>query len=118
MLTGVPAFDGEEVSEILARVIEREPDWSKLPPNVPSRIRELLRRCLEKDSKKRRRDAGDVRFDIVQAMAEPAEAPPLATAAARPRVSPGSQRRSPLPPRLCWDSFISTARPKIAPWSG
>ena len=64
MLTGKRAFDGEDVSEILARVIEREPDWSALPANTPPGIRRLLRRCLEKNVKARRRDAGDVIADI------------------------------------------------------
>ena len=71
MLTGRQAFDGDDVGGILARVIEREPDWSKLPPKLPPRIQELLRRCLEKDLKKRRRDAGDLRMDIEQSLAEP-----------------------------------------------
>src|SRR4030095_2055131 len=48
MLAGRPAFDGDDVGEILARVIEREPDWSKLPAKIPPRIQELLRRSLEK----------------------------------------------------------------------
>ena len=52
-------------------MIEREPDWSKLPPNVSPRIHELLQRCLEKDPKKRKRDAGDLRIDIEQALTEP-----------------------------------------------
>ena len=64
MLTGKRAFDGEDVSEILARVIEREPDWSVLPANTPPGIRRLLKRCLEKNVKERRRDAGDVIADI------------------------------------------------------
>ena len=64
MLTGKRAFDGEDVSEILARVIEREPDWSALPANIPPGIRRLLKRCLEKNVKERRRDAGDVIADI------------------------------------------------------
>ncbi len=64
MLTARRAFDGDDVSEILARVIEREPDWTALPANVPPGIRQLLKRCLEKDLKKRRRDAGDVIADI------------------------------------------------------
>ncbi len=74
MLTGRPAFAGDDVGEILARVIEREPDWSKLPSKLPWRITELLRRCLEKDPRKRRRDAADMRIDIEQALAEPAAA--------------------------------------------
>ena len=67
MLTGKRAFDGEDVSEILARVIEREPDWSVLPANTPPGIRRLLKRCLEKNVKERRRDAGDVIADIEDA---------------------------------------------------
>jgi Tol biopolymer transport system component len=71
MLAGRPAFSGDSVTEILARVIEREPDWSLLPPGVPSRVQDLLRGCLEKDPRKRRRDAGDLRLDIEHALSEP-----------------------------------------------
>jgi len=67
MLTGTRAFDGQDVSEILAQVIEREPNWSALPANTPPRIRLLLKRCLEKNLKERRRDAGDVVADIEDA---------------------------------------------------
>ena len=84
MLTGHPAFEGEDVGEILARVIEREPDWSKLPPKLPGRITELLKRCLEKDPRKRRRDAADVRIDIEQAGTEP-EAVPLPSGEGAPK---------------------------------
>ena len=68
MLTGQQAFGGEDVTQILARILEREPDWTLLPPNVPPRVRELLRLCLQKDIKKRRSDAADVRIDIEQAL--------------------------------------------------
>jgi eukaryotic-like serine/threonine-protein kinase len=67
MLTGQQAFRGETVAETIARVIEREPDWKSLPPSVPE-IHELLRSCLEKDPKKRRRDAGDVRIEIERSL--------------------------------------------------
>ena len=79
MLAGRPAFDGDDVGGILARVIEREPDWSKLPPKLPPRIQELLRRCLEKDVHKRRRDAGELRIDIEQSLAEPLAATAVTT---------------------------------------
>jgi len=49
MLTGRKAFEGEDVADILSRVLQREPDWALLPPNVPPRIRELLLLCLEND---------------------------------------------------------------------
>ena len=70
MLAGRPAFPGDSVTEVLARVLEREPDWRQLPPTVPSRVEELLRRCLEKDPKKRRRDIGDVRLELEQARSD------------------------------------------------
>ncbi|HVH29711.1 MAG TPA: protein kinase [Vicinamibacterales bacterium] len=79
MLAGHPAFQGDSVSEILARVIERDPDWSRLPAALPARMDELLRRCLEKDPRKRRRDMGDVRIEIEQALSDPRHeaAPPV-----------------------------------------
>lgn len=71
MLTGRPAFWGEDVPEILSNILQREPNWTLLPPGVPPGIQKLLRLCLEKDMKKRRRDAGDVWIDIEQALTEP-----------------------------------------------
>ena len=56
MLTGRRAFEGEDVSLILAAVIQSEPRWDGVPANV----RRLLESCLEKDPKKRLRDIGDV----------------------------------------------------------
>ena len=74
MLTGRPAFEGEEVSDVLARVIEREPDLTRLPAKTPPSIRRLLRRCLEKDRKRRLADAADVRLEIDEASAPLADA--------------------------------------------
>jgi Tol biopolymer transport system component len=74
MLTGKRAFDGEETTEVLARVIEREPDFKALPRPTPPAIRRLLRRTLEKDRKRRLADASDARLEIDEAsMATPAE---------------------------------------------
>ena len=64
MLTGRRAFEGEAISEVLARVIEREPDWTTLPASTPARLRELLRRCLRKDPKSRLQAIGDARVQI------------------------------------------------------
>src|SRR5207302_10602952 len=55
-LSGHAAFAGETVSDLIARILEREPDWSALPPAIPSRLRELLRRCLQKPLAERPRD--------------------------------------------------------------
>ena len=59
MLSGKKAFDGPTITDVLAAVVTREPDWSALPAGTPSSVRRLLHRCLEKDLKKRLRDAGD-----------------------------------------------------------
>src|ERR1700680_4307257 len=71
LLTGKQAFQGETVTEILAAVLKGEPDWQALPPPTPTKIRDLLRRCLQKDMNRRVRDAGDVRIEIEEALAAP-----------------------------------------------
>jgi serine/threonine protein kinase/Tol biopolymer transport system component len=63
-LTGRVTFAGDTVSDSIAKILEREPDWSALPATTPTSIRRLLRRCLTKDPKKRLRDIGDVRIEI------------------------------------------------------
>jgi Tol biopolymer transport system component len=64
MLTGSQAFRGETVSDTLASVLKTQPDGGALPENTPRVIRELLRRCLEKDAKLRLRDIGEARIAI------------------------------------------------------
>src|SRR5262249_293632 len=87
MLTGCQAFDGEDVHDILSRVLQRGPDWSKLPSSLPPRVKEVLRRCLEKDLKNRFPDIGDVRIDIEQALKEPKEIALSPVHARGPRLS-------------------------------
>src|SRR5262245_4779908 len=67
MLTGKRAFAGDEVSETLASVLAREPDWTALPTDVAPSIRTLLRRCLEKDRRRRVADISTARFAIEEA---------------------------------------------------
>ena len=67
-LTGRQTFDGESPSDVFARVLERDPDWSALPPRTPPRVRDLLERCLEKDPARRLRDAGDARIELERAL--------------------------------------------------
>jgi WD40 repeat protein len=55
MLTGTQLFSGETVSDTLAATLTKDPDLEQ----VPAKVRPLLRRCLEKDSRKRLRDIGD-----------------------------------------------------------
>src|SRR6185436_18256837 len=83
MLSGDATFDGEHSSDVLARVLEREPDFGRLPPGTPAAVQRLLRRCLEKDPRRRLRDVGDARLEIADARAEIADVPAHA-ARARP----------------------------------
>ena len=64
MLTGRRLFVGETSSDILAAVLTREIDWTKLPAATPPGVRRLLARCLERDPRKRLRDIGDARPDL------------------------------------------------------
>jgi serine/threonine-protein kinase len=64
MLTGKRAFEGEDVSDILATVLKSEPDWTALPADVPASIRTLLIRCLEKDRTRRVADIAAALFVI------------------------------------------------------
>ena len=63
-LTGRRAFIGETSSDLVAGIIEREPDWSRLPRNLSPTLHRLLRRCLEKDPQRRLRDIGDASLEI------------------------------------------------------
>ena len=73
MLTGSRAFTGNDVSDVLARILEREPDFSALPRMTPPPIRRLLRRSLEKDRKRRLPDIGVAVLEIDEALTTPAE---------------------------------------------
>jgi serine/threonine-protein kinase len=64
MLAGRAAFAGDTLADTIARVIEREPDWTALPASTPEPIRNLLLGCLAKDPRDRLRDIGDVRITI------------------------------------------------------
>jgi len=64
MLAGRRLFAGETVSDTLAAVLTREPDWTLLPSSTPAGVRRLLTRCLERDPKKRLRDIGDARLEL------------------------------------------------------
>ena len=79
-LAGRRAFGGATVSDSIAAVLGREPDWNTLPAKTPEPLRDLLRRCLQKDLQKRLRDIGDAGPDLEEALAEPAKAAPAPVA--------------------------------------
>ena len=71
MLAGRRAFTGDTASDVLARVIERDPDWAALPAGLPEPIRRLLERSLRKDRRRRLSDIADARIEIDDALAAP-----------------------------------------------
>jgi hypothetical protein len=84
MLTGKVAFEGETVSDTPAGILGQEPRWEALPAGTPESIRVLLRRCLEKDPRRRLRDIGDASIEIHETLDSPAIVPPVGVLAARP----------------------------------
>ena len=76
MLTGRRAFPGETRADVLAAVLEREPDWDALPAATSPTVRSLLRRCLRKDRNRRLRDIADARIELEDLQDGPDELPP------------------------------------------
>ena len=66
MLSGKRAFDAETLSEVLVQVLERDPDWMRLPADLPRGVARVVRRCLEKDPRRRFHDMADVRLDLAE----------------------------------------------------
>jgi len=64
MLSGQIPFKGDTIADMLACLIDREPDWELLPRNTPRNMRVLLRRCLTKNPRRRLRDIGDAAIEI------------------------------------------------------
>jgi serine/threonine-protein kinase len=64
MLTGANPFACATITDTLAHVLEREPEWGALPGETPASIRTLVRRCLIKDPDKRLHDIADARIEI------------------------------------------------------
>ena len=94
MLTGQRPFKGDDVSDTLASVLTRQPDWTALPAATPALIRRLLRRCLEKDRTRRLADMADARLDIDDALSGSDVDAPVAVSTSRTRE------------RLAWASAL------------
>jgi eukaryotic-like serine/threonine-protein kinase len=75
MLSGKAAFARETVTATLSAVVESDPDWTELPTSVPAPVGRLIRRCLEKDPRRRLRDIGDARYEIEQLIDASVNAP-------------------------------------------
>jgi serine/threonine-protein kinase len=71
MLGGRRAFAGDTISDTLAKVLERDPEWSTLPADTPPALRRLLERCLVKNPRQRLQSIGDARIAIEELLADP-----------------------------------------------
>ena len=96
MLTGRRAFPGNEIADVLAAVLTREPDWTLLPASLSPDVSTLLRLCLHKDRAQRLRDIGDAWLALNGAFDRPSHS------AARPTPTPRSAWKRAIP-------FASTA---------
>ena len=96
MLTGTRPFGESTITDTLARVLEREPEWTALPAAMPPSLRILLQRCLRKDPEKRLHDIADARIEIDEGEPSAASSEPTAgDRAARARLR-----------RLTWTAAI------------
>jgi TolB-like protein len=66
LLAGQRAFESATESDVVAAVLDHEPDWQTLPPKTPARLRDLLRHCLQKDANRRPADMASVRATLQQ----------------------------------------------------
>ena len=109
MLAGERLFGGETVPHVLARVLDRELDLSNLPPATPAPVRRVLRRCLERDPRRRMRDAGEAISDLEAALKPEAAASTAGAPRAPHPPRPGGGSGPGGPPR---------AWPSASPWRG
>jgi serine/threonine protein kinase len=73
MLTANRAFEGDSVPDVFVAVLNKHPEWARLPADTPAAIRRLLVRCVEKDRKRRLRDIGDALIELDEAAGESAD---------------------------------------------
>jgi Tol biopolymer transport system component len=88
MLTGMQAFTGDTVSDTLAAILKSDVQASAFPESTPRAIRELLKRCLEKDVKLRLRDIGEARIAIDSVLEAGPQVEPPAVAASATQGTP------------------------------
>ena len=101
MLTGRALFSGETVSDLLAGVLRAELDLAALPADAPAGLRRVIDRCLQRDPKRRWRDAGDLALELEESARAPVEAPAPAGPAPVPARS--------APPRWLWPAAVAAA---------
>jgi serine/threonine-protein kinase len=114
MLTGRRMFDGESVTHVMAAVLKDDPDWTLLPASTHPAIRKLLRRCLEKDRKRRLDSAAAARFAIDDALETPVDS---GIASGQSRVSDAAPSARPVPWALVALATVAIAAAGVAAWA-
>jgi Protein kinase domain/WD40-like Beta Propeller Repeat len=112
MLTGERLFTGETVTDVLAAVVRQEISWDALPPATPEALRQLVRRCLERDAARRLRDIGEARIAIEDAIAQPN----AARLGGNQGEAPQPQKRSAVPWVVAGALALALALVAWAPW--
>ncbi|MDA1095507.1 MAG: serine/threonine-protein kinase [Acidobacteria bacterium] len=84
MLAGTRAFEGEDIADTLGNVMKVEPDWQRLPPSIPPRVAQVVRTCLQKDTRQRMDSAQGVRLALDGAFETAASAVDASAATAAP----------------------------------
>jgi hypothetical protein len=112
MLGGKRAFQGDGVSELIAAVIMAPVDFESLPKSLPGRVRLLVRRCMEKDPRRRLRDIGEARILLEETLAG---APDPAAPAAVPAAAAGSRRRAAF--AAAFGAAVAAALAAVGAWS-
>ncbi|HXH48529.1 MAG TPA: protein kinase, partial [Terriglobia bacterium] len=94
MLSGRKPFEGETISDVLAAVIMKDPDWAAKPEATPQAIKKLIYRCLQKDRRQRLQAIGEARITIEETISGVGEGSAL------PGVSPEQREPKGLPYRI------------------
>ncbi|MCA9755793.1 MAG: protein kinase [Candidatus Eisenbacteria bacterium] len=86
-LSGRQVFSGETPSDVIAQILEREPDWTRIPSGTPPRLQDVIRRCLTKDVNLRPRDVGDIGRELKSLGADGTTSHPVKAARSTPSIA-------------------------------
>jgi Tol biopolymer transport system component len=84
LVSGRRPFDGETTADVISAILSHEPDWTVLS-GAPPAVQRLVRRCLEKDPRRRLRDIADARIELEDPVPASGVTSPLAVRESRPR---------------------------------
>jgi Tol biopolymer transport system component len=111
MLVGASLFAGDTVTDTLAGVLKTEVDFAKLPASTPAAVRQLLRRCLERNPKNRLHDIADARLVLEEVASGRSD-----ESAALSSVAEATRSRSPASRWLPWAAALAGVAIGIAGW--